>query len=156
MAGKSIDSQETRVGQVQEHIIPPIGHVHREDLVDIIEVQDTPRWKDKAKALAFDDEPVTVVISSDSDPNAEQIIDLACNGVSQRLFRNEQKTIKRKFVEILARAKKEIITTPQITDASGNQTTKIVRTPGLRYPFRVLKDNNPDGPVWLERVLAEV
>ena len=155
MAGKIFDSQETQVGQVQEHIMPHTGHVHREDLIDIVEVQDTPHWKNKAKMMAFMDEPVTVVIASDSNPDAEQIIDLGCNGLPQRLFRNEPTVIKRKYVDVLARAKNEFITTPQITDASGNQTTKIVRTPGLKYPFRVLKDNNPDGPVWLERVLAE-
>lgn len=150
-----IDTNNLQVGQDQEHAIPATGPIDRNEFRDQFDTVDTPDWKEKAKALAFNEEPVKIVVTEDGRPNAEQTIQLLCNGLSQMIIRGAPIIVKRKFVEILARAKSENISTPQYTDANGNSATKIVKQAGLKYPFRVLEDRNPNGSVWLERVLRE-
>lgn len=133
--------------------MPATGSLDRENFRDEFEIQDTPVSDDRLKNLAFNEEPVQVVISEDGNPNAEQVISLSVNGVRQFLRRGESTWIKRKFVETLARARPGAITTPEYIDASGARATKIVTTYGLSYPFRVLNDANPDGARWLESIL---
>lgn len=119
------------------------------------EIQREINFKAKAAALAFNEELVTVQILDTDNPNAEQVVNLGINGVNQFIFRGHEQTIKRKFLEQLSRAKTENISTPEYTDAQGNRATKIVKSQGLKYPFRVVKDDNPLGARWLEGILKQ-
>ena len=103
--------------------------------------------------LAFNEELVEVMLHESTDPNAENPVFTACNGVTQYFFRGEVQTVKRKFVAILAAAKEHAIRTPEYTDNQGARATKIVRTSSLKYPFSVISDKNPRGAAWLKTLL---
>lgn len=148
-----IDAQELDLARDQEFIIPSIGKLDRTEFKDEFESVDTPNWKDLAKMEAFYEDEVEVVISDTDAPNAEQLIKLGVNGINQFLIRGVPQIIKRKFVEVLCHAQPENLSTPEFIDANGNRATKVIKTKGLKYPFRVLRDSNPDGRRWLESIM---
>lgn len=152
---KTTDTNEMQVGQEQSFDMPATGHIERSEFLDKFELVDTPVSSEKIKNLAFNEEMVEIVISEDGNRNAEQVIHVSNNGTNQFFFRNKAIWVRRKFVEILARARPESLSTPEYTDPMGNRATRIVKTHGLAYPFRVLNDKNPDGQRWLESILRE-
>ena len=103
--------------------------------------------------LAFNEEIVEVMLHESTDPNAENPVFTACNGVTQYFFRGQVQAVKRKYVAILAAAKEHSIRTPEYTTTDGARATKIVRTSSLKYPFSIISDPNPRGPAWLKALL---
>lgn len=105
-----------------------------------------------AAQLAFMEEPVDVMVHESTDPNAEPLVDTYCNGTPQRFVRGQTQTVKRKFVEILARAKQTSIQTR--TDITSDSVfNRVNKHTALRYPFSVVSDSNPKGVAWLQSVL---
>jgi hypothetical protein len=152
---KEIDTNELQVGQQQSFDVPTTGSIDHDDFRDQFESVDTPNWKEQAKILSFMEEPVTVRVHETENPNADQLIQTSVNGVNQFFIRGEVQTVKRMFIEVLARARPENISTPEYVDGKGNRATRIVKTFGLKYPFSVIADRNPDGHAWLEGILRE-
>lgn len=105
-----------------------------------------------ARELAFFEELVEVEVHESTDPNAEPIVDLYCNGVSQRFIRGVPQVVKRKYVQILATAKPQTISTKTAVEGD-NVVNRITRHAALRYPFRVIRDDNPKGADWLRQTL---
>lgn len=155
MARKPIDTTNMQQGQNQSYDMPASGPIDKSDFYDDFEIIETAQPKEAMAKEAFYEELVEVEILPTDKPNAEQVIPLCCNGVNQFLVRGIPTVVKRKFVEILARAKSEMITTPEYVDGNGDRATRILKTQGLRYPFRVLRDNNPIGREWLETVMRQ-
>lgn len=151
-----IDTDSEQIGQEQTHIIPSTGDLDRDDFKSEFIAVDTPVQSEHFKEMMFMEEPVLLLIPTGSNPEAEeQYVDIGNNGVRQYVERGVPQWVKRKFVEVLARAKREKVSTPEFTDASGARATKIVRTPALIHGFQVMEDKNPNGHAWLRRILAE-
>lgn len=151
-----IETDSEQIGQIQTHVIPSTGDLDRSDFKSDFATVDTPVQSDHFRELMFMEEIVTVLIPAGNNPDAEeQFIDVGNNGVRQFIERGVPQVIRRKFVEVLARAKREKISTPEFTDATGARTTKIVRTPALIHGFQIVEDKNPNGAAWLRRILAE-
>lgn len=102
----------------------------------------------------FMEERVMVRVAQSSDPAATKIVPTWCNGVPQYFIRGEFVIAKRKFVEVLARAKPFSVSTPEYTDANGDRSTRINTNVANLYPFE-MQDQNPMGQHWLRRVLQE-
>ena len=152
----AIDTDSEQIGQEQTHIIPSHGDLDRDDFKSNFATIDTPMGSAHVQELMFMEEMVQVMIPFGANPETEeQFVDVGNNGVRQFIQRGEPQYVKRKFVEVLARAKREKISTPEFTDATGARTTKIVRTPALIHGFQVIEDKNPNGAAWLRRILAE-
>jgi hypothetical protein len=151
----NFDTRSAQIGQDQSFDIPATGALDRDDFKDAFEIVDGPTGMDKAEMLKFMDENVQVRLMDVAEPNAAQIVQFSVNGVSQFMVRGKTQTIKRKFLEVMARAKTMAISTPEITDANGNRTTRIVKAYGSAYPFQVISDRNPKGAAWLEKILQE-
>jgi len=152
----SIDTDSEKIGQVQTHIIPSTGDLDRDEFKSDFATVDTPVGSAHFQELMFMEEIVQIIIPFGSNPETEeQFIDVGNTGVRQFIQRGEPQYVKRKFVEVLARAKREKISTPEFTDATGARTTKIVRTPALIHGFQVIEDKNPNGAAWLRRILSE-
>lgn len=154
MAIKKLDTAELQAGQTQEFIVPATGSIDRSDFKEQFEIQDTPRFDEKAKHLAFYEEEVEVFINP-GNQNDPQTIQTCVNGINQFFIRGVKQWVKRKFVAILAQAKTEVISTVGCEDHNGNRATKIQKTYVPTYPFTVVNDKNPDGHVWLERMMRE-
>lgn len=155
MAKRGMETHDVKVGQDKPLIIPTsgdIGNIQRTD--QQIEVVDGPSLGDYAAELAFNEEYVEVTVHETTDKNAAMLVDVYCNGVPQRFIRGQTQRVKRKFVEVLARAKQTRIKT-EVEMRGNDPVNKIVRTTGLRYPFRVDNDRNPKGQDWLKRILMQ-
>lgn len=150
---KTFEAAEQPVGQDNPRDMPVTGDAMLSDAV--IEPVYGPDWKTKAEALAFMEESVDVMVHPSTDRNAEPIVELWCNGRSQFFARNQLQTVKRKFVEVLARARTTAYTQERYRDGNGNDAIRNIPHTALRYPFSVMHDPNPRGRAWLQKVLAE-
>ena len=106
-----------------------------------------------AAELAFLEEKVDVMVHESTDPNAEPIVHTAVNGINQFFPRGAVVTCKRKFVEVLARSKVTTFQT-KVVHEDGNVYNRMHKQTGLRYPFSIVRDENPKGATWLKSVLA--
>jgi len=111
-------------------------------------------FQNLADELEFMNELVAVCVHPTSEKGAEQVIEVFNDGIPQRFIRGKWQTVRRKYVEVLARAKPFGITTPETSDSDGGRTTRIDTHTGLRYPFD-FRDTNPRGAGWLQGILAE-
>jgi hypothetical protein len=103
---------------------------------------------------AFMNELVTVMVHSTTDENQPNHVVVNCNGMNQPLIRGVPTTVKRKYVEILARMKETKYTQVTRNPSAPDQIDMVARH-GLSYPFDLVEDNNPRGRAWLQNVLAE-
>jgi hypothetical protein len=113
-----------------------------------------PAFKKFTADSAFMEEQVLVRVLPSADQNAEKIVDVYNDGRPQRFIRGEWTIARRKYVEVLARAKPFSVATPEITDGNGDRTTKIDINHGMRYPFE-MRDKNPIGQAWLNDILSQ-
>ncbi len=106
-----------------------------------------------AAQLAFMEEEVEVMVHESTDQNAEPIVHVAVNGINQFFPRGEAVLCKRKYLEVLARAKETSIST-QTINTNNDVINRINQHTALRYPFSVIRESNPKGAAWLKSVLA--
>lgn len=116
---------------------------------------DLPEFNEKAKMLSFMNEKVTVVIHETSDKNADGVFDISVNGRPKTFVRGHEFTVKRIYVEGLARAKPVHYDNKEYVDGDGVRKVRNPSRKGLRYPFAVVEDSNPVGRRWLKMVLAQ-
>lgn len=120
-----------------------------------IDVVDKPLPKGALEIEAFMNEMVTIVVNAPHDPDEPMLVQVGVNGVNQFIPRGEPIAVKRKYVEVLARAKR--------TDFAQNLDERLGETAfnqvrpmhSLRFPFSMIHDPNPNGGAWLTAVLAE-
>ena len=107
-----------------------------------------------ASSEAFMNEQVTIMVHSTTDENQPPQVIVNCNGMNQPIIRGYPTTIKRKYVEILARMKETKYS--QVTrNPSAPDQIDLVARHGLSYPFDLVEDANPRGRAWLTNVMAE-
>lgn len=119
--------------------------------------------KERAAALAFNEEPVTIIISQDNNPqnNPEPYVYLSVNGRGAGpngvpwVPRGVEITVKRMYVERLARARPSSYDSVERQNAQGEKEVVYPRTSALKYPFSVIEDKNPKGARWLSALLSE-
>lgn len=123
--------------------------------VEIVPASELAR-RDKIAALAFDNEPVTVHVHETSDEQADANFSISVGGKSEVFFRGETKTVARKFVEGLARAKPVGFRWEEYTRSDGTRAVRYPARTGLRYPFSIVKDANPrGGQEWVNRIIQQ-
>lgn len=119
-----------------------------------IDVVDKPMPKDALDLEAFMNEPVTIIVNPATDPDEPRLVQVGVNGVNQFLPRGEPMTVKRKYVEVLARAKRTNFS-QTLDERLGEGMNHLKAMHLLRFPFSVIEDRNPSGAPWLRGVLAE-
>ena len=113
-------------------------------------------FDEHAKMLMFMVEPVTVEIHDVADEHAEPAFVIMVNGENETFRRGEIKTVKRYFVEGLARARKTgYRNVEQVNRHTGQKEYVYPAMTGLRYPFSVTDDRNPRGRDWLKHTLRQ-
>lgn len=118
-------------------------------------VADMGRFKDKAAELAFLEEMLIIRIHESNDPTAEDPVQLGVNGRNVFIKRGEDVIVRRKYVEQLLRAKPEHVSTRIERDGSGNPRNFIDKTRALKYPFSIIRDDNPRGRAWERKIRTE-
>lgn len=121
------------------------------------------------KEEEFLNEPVTILINRSMEKNfAPRCTDLiAINGVWAEMLvngrwlkmgylpRGKAITIKRKYVEVLARARYDSFQTEVLQPVNEDPINNVSSVANYTLPFQMIKDENqPKGQEWLEKLLA--
>lgn len=127
------------------------------DALDPAEFEQIDRVYNKSKmdALAFAEQELLVMVSDTTNPDDVPIPVIYNGGRSQFFIRGETQTVKRKFVEQLARLKRTTYTQEEALDGKGNRIVKMIPHTALAFPFSVLSDPDPRGAEWLRNTLKE-
>lgn len=147
-AGKQIDAGSEYLGQAHAGVIGEISGVAGIDVID------KPMPKEAFEMEAFMNEPVTIIVNPSQDPEDPKLVQVGVNGVNQFIPRGEPFTVKRKYVEVLARAKRTDFQ-QTLDERLGEAMNQLRSMHSLRYPFSVIEDRNRNGGAWLTAVLAE-
>lgn len=147
-----IDAQ-SMVGKGAAKIIPATGKA--EVISESELVVTTNLEKNYADQLAFLEEPVEIMVAEPQDEKESSLVQLFVQGRSQMIIPGQPIVIKRKYLEVLARAKqiryKPVV---KINDLTGAPVNMMIPRLVLRYNFSVIQDKNPKGAEWLRRILA--
>jgi len=149
----TINTADLPVSKEQVHLVPATGDIDRSDFRDQFEIVDSVKLSE-TDTLKFMHEKIEIQLNPGIATD-EQTVQVTLNGVNQFFVRGAKQVVKRMFVNVLAGAKTNHISTVSFKDSMGNDSTKIVKTAVLKYPFTVLNDANPAGRAWLEASLAE-
>lgn len=109
---------------------------------------------DAVQTEAFMNESLTIILASNGADDETPTVPVGVNGSFIYLLRDEPILVKRKYIEVLARAKKTDY--DQTLDHSlGEHMNKLSQRHVLKYPFTVITDPNPRGHQWLREILAQ-
>ena len=131
---------------------------------DIIAIGDKNiRSKDYLGELEFMEEPVTIRLEPSADKNAATAFPIWVNGKGCEVWNENQKkfiempylpvgevlTVKRKYVEVLIRAKIDTVQTDVIDRDSERPNNVVKRFTSAVHNFSIIEDRNPIGAAWL-------
>lgn len=114
-----------------------------------------PLNKNYLDELAFMEEPIEIMVAETTDENAENPVQVGVNGVFILLERGKPTICKRKFADALI-VKGSKVTTPEIFNPAGERSRAIRQTSALKYPFTIVRDDNPRSREWLQRRMADI
>lgn len=149
---KRLDTTNEQVGQDGVAVLDP---VEAKLIAPKIEPVDGPNAMAMVDELAFMEEPVTVTVHTTKEKFEGPLVTISVNGRDQNFLRGQAITVKRKFVEGLARAKPVSFRNEEFVNGEGDKQFRYPASSGLRYPFQVDHDANPRGGPWLRKILAE-
>lgn len=109
---------------------------------------------DAVKIESFMNDMLTIIVQSNGSDDETPAVPAGVNGAFIYIPRDEAVNVRRKYVEVLARAKKTDY--DQTLDHSlGERMNKLNTRHVLKYPFTVISDPNPAGHQWLREILAQ-
>lgn len=148
---KTIEPEEMQIGQDHSFEFDRDNNVIQEATTTL----DDPRMLEKLATETFMNEPVTVHIQESNDDQSDMAFTIEVNGKKEFFREGEAKTVKRMFVEGLARAKKTTYRNVKKKDDDGENAYAYLPKTGVRYPFSVVEDRNPNGRDWLTAILRQ-
>ncbi len=148
----TVDTREEHVGQGSVRDLPTDGDARLS--APKIETVEGPNALKFADELAFAEELVEIMVHDTTDPKENKLVQVAVNGKNQYFLRGETQKVRRKYIEVLARAKKTTYTQEKYADTTGADALRNVPHTALQYPFSVVNDPNPRGAAWLRQILA--
>lgn len=115
---------------------------------------------DKLKMLSFMEDMLLVEINDTTDVTQVMHVPVWNDGKVQYFIRNKPQKVKRKYVEVLARAKKTTYTQYDGFNLVGDKAIFNRAHTVLQYPFRVLEDpagisKGTKGFQWMKRIQEE-
>ena len=108
-----------------------------------------------ADRLAFMEEPMVIRLEPSSERNAPRTAMCGVNGDVKWIPVGVPVKLRRKHVEVLARSQPFGVQTQVGSAMVENPENRVVKTPYRRHPFTVLRDDNPRGAAWLNKVMYE-
>lgn len=159
--------QELHTSQIKiEQFDDLVGDAALKNRENII-IADKPLNSDYYDELAFNEEPVTIRLEPSTDKNAATSFPIWVNGKGAEVLINDKwvefgylpvsqtLVIKRKYVEVLLRAKIDTITTEVVdvqTDQADNKKNTVKRFTSAVHSFSILHDKNPLGAAWVTEI----
>lgn len=130
------------------------------DVIQEVEVTgDVYSLNDKAEKLKFLEEPVRVFLY-EGGKNDMPFVHLQVNGEcalpgnDPRVMRGQEHTLKRKFVESLARMRSVSYSQPFAGIDAARENVYRPQV-SVQYPFSVIQDPNPKGGAWLKSIMGQ-
>lgn len=112
-----------------------------------------PEW---VANMAFAKELVTIRVNESADDLEEKQITVWNNSDMQIFPRGVEVTCERRFVESLMRSKPTKYTQKAVLDDLGKVGAyQEIGHRALKYPFQMIRDDNPLGQVWLKSILQQ-
>lgn len=155
MRRKELNTEEMDMQKPSDIVIPSEGVIVREP--ESIAAMTSPLEKKYADALQFGEDNIELMIQPSSEENAPTVIDVYVNGEAKYIPVGQRVTLKRKFVEVLLRAKPISVNTIHDSHTSGKAwiDNKLIRNARAKYPMSILHDPSPKGEEWLRNVMYE-
>lgn len=150
---KAVDATELPVGQDGVITMEPTGPAEL-DKPDI-QLVDGPDAMKHVEELAFMEEMVDVTVHDSPDKYESKLVSISVNSRTQNFIRGQSISVKRKYVEGLARAKPVAIRSEEFVNSEGDKQFRYPTSTGLRYGFSIDRDDNPRGRAWLKKILLE-
>lgn len=128
---------------------------------------DTPMINEEFEHIKFMEDPVTIRIEASGEKFAPTHIPVAVNGRGVEILVDDKwqevnyielgrvLTVKRKYVEVLARAKPTDIQTIHEDATVERPRNEVRRVTRAAHPMTIISDPNPKGIPWLTRIMAE-
>lgn len=138
------EAQDELVAQEDPKMINELG-----DAGPIVQASE-----DDVAREAFSNDMLEILVHPGANEEDPEVIVPNCNGINQPIIRGQRITVKRKYVEILARCRKTTYT-QQVHDPSQPHNIQMVPKSALFYPFTVYSDPHPDGREWLQQILDQ-
>lgn len=113
---------------------------------------DTMEFKEKADQTRFDQEKIQIMVMPSSSTYPDHTFFVGVNGVQLLIIRGTKQWLPRNYVEVLLRAKTSFYANIERRNAQNELEVIYPETKSHRYPLQILKDNNPLGVKWLNRV----
>jgi hypothetical protein len=144
---RSYGTDDFAIGQM-----PPVDLSQNREGDEIIPVDINLSHENYLAELKFMEDPVTISISRSTEASGQYPISISCNGETIWIPVGIPTIVKRKFVEILANSKTTNVATE--TEMGQRDVNLIHRNTHSRFPFTVIRDDNPRGYDWLTKILA--
>ncbi len=131
---------------------------------DIV-IADKPFNKNYLDELAFQEEPVKIILNPSAEKNAPTAFPVWVNGKGAEVFQNGQWMeigylpvglpiiIKRKYLEVIMRSKLDAVTTQHEDATVERPHNRINRSTSAVHSFSILEDKNPKGSAWAMEML---
>jgi hypothetical protein len=121
-----------------------------------VEVVSEREWKTQEEAERFYNERLDIEVHQTTDKNAPLFAEAGVNGHMVWFPRGVRVNgVPRKFVEALARSQITAYKTQQVRNPNADDQMHTSRNTAACYGFSVIRDQNPRGRTWLERVSRE-
>ena len=148
---KEQHSGDTPTRDVPSILMPHTGPVVRE--AEDIVLPEAETRNDYLADLAFMEEVMTIRLERTAEKNAPRWHAFYVNGRPEWVPVGVPWKLKRKYVEVIARAQPYDVQTEVVEIMGQDPQNKIVRDARVKYPFSVVHDPNPAGPDWLAKIL---
>ena len=136
---------------------------HQGELVTLDGIEVTQEY---LAELAFNEDPVTIIINASTHKNAASIFENWCNGRGAEMLVNgkwliikdlpvgKPITVKRKIVEQIVRARVMGIQTIHEEPPVQSPRNEIIRTSSQVHSFSIVRDESPRAVQWMEMIYA--
>lgn len=157
---KTVESQEQQVGQDGVREFNDASELPQLKPASAIEIQGAsrktggPRGQKWLDDMAFANEMITVMVHESTDKTAHPFPEVEVNGRIQRFVRGHEQTVRRCFVEKLARLKLTTFDNLKTKNVDGEDVYRYPSHTGLLYPFVLINPTEKDTR-WLKGILAE-
>jgi hypothetical protein len=165
--GRSTDAKDNPVSFDKEHEptqeveqdltreLKPRGPAAESLDPPLIEPVKVLNW-DKIKLLKFMEETMTIIVHDTTNETDDPIPHVTVNSVNQYFIRGTKMNVKRKFVQILARAKRTSFGNEKYTNAVGDESYRYPAHTAPEIQFSVIHDPSGSyGLAWLDGIRAE-
>lgn len=165
-ARKDVNSEDFPIQQQPDVSLEFDKPLERSVIIDGKTAAEDALQADYLAQLAFNEEPITIVVNTLQEKNPPSVVDCWVNGRGAEVWLNGgwvvmncipvdiEVTTKRKYVEVLLGSKVTRVTTEH-EDATVEKPRNFARkVTSANVNINILEDKNPKGLEWLRRMRA--